>query len=222
LRPIVYCADVGSIGQKNFGWARVDPDAKDEDTGERIEELAVAIADDLNANRPVALGFECPLWAPLPAAPERLGKARRGETEKGVNRPWSGGPGAAVLATGAAQVPWVLRRIGDAAPARTAFLDWGRFQKPRKRSGLFLWEAFVTGRSKGRTHKQDALLGARAFVLALPDPRESDVSAPSDSGEEAISLVGAAMVQTGWSRSNSTLGERAIVIRATSSARARL
>ena len=72
-----------------------------------MDALGIAIAESINLKRQVALGFEAPMFTPLRDAPETLTSKRNGET----NPNWIGGPGAAVLATALAQVPWVLRDI---------------------------------------------------------------------------------------------------------------
>lgn len=106
----VYCADIGSVRGGAFGWARdCGPGGAPEVRrgGEQILELADAIAADLKDTGAVALGFECPLWVPVPLDPLELGRARPGEGD----RPWSAGAGAGVLATGLAQVVWILREV---------------------------------------------------------------------------------------------------------------
>src|SRR2546423_844956 len=88
----VFCADIGSIAQKSFAWARGIPGSDDEEVHEpgSIESLARAVVFQLEQERPVALGFEMPLFVPVPVESSRLGKARPCD----VNAPpWSSGPG---------------------------------------------------------------------------------------------------------------------------------
>src|SRR4051794_5118017 len=94
----VYAVDVGSVSQQKLGWARaygpggrVDANAEETDIRRLVDELET----DIRNNRPIALGFECPLYVPVPADPQRLGKARVGEG----NRAWSAGAGTGALAT---------------------------------------------------------------------------------------------------------------------------
>jgi hypothetical protein len=87
--PIIYAVDIGSIAQGNFGWARIDPTQDDAsvDRGDGTEICALidALTPGLHAERRgVALGFDCPLFVPIPVDPYRLGKARAGERD----RPW--------------------------------------------------------------------------------------------------------------------------------------
>jgi hypothetical protein len=91
MRPVIYCADVGSIPNGRFGWARsaADETKIERHCGTEIVEVLDGLAEDLTAGQAVALGFECPLFVPVPEQPLRLGMARPGET----NRPWSAGAG---------------------------------------------------------------------------------------------------------------------------------
>lgn len=90
----IYCADIGSIRKDNFGWAVVDGDGQR--GGTVIGELVDAVVGSLAAGVKVALGFECPLWVPVPDDASGL---TAGRTVDG-NRPWSAGAGASALAAG--------------------------------------------------------------------------------------------------------------------------
>jgi len=74
----VFCADVGSISQGNFSWA--GPGGPEQGSTE-IAELADAVATCLSAGQRVALGFEAPLFVPVPVEARMLGKARDGESK---------------------------------------------------------------------------------------------------------------------------------------------
>ena len=201
----IYCADVGSVASKRFGWASMRGSAVPR-TSEDIHALAAAVADDVRGHIPVALGFECPLFVPITEQPAKLTSARNGEG----NRAWSAGAGCGALATGLTQVVWLLREIRRLAPgAHQAFVDWPLFRTHS--SGLFVWEAFVSGTSKGITHAADALAAVKAFGAAMTQPLLlSAVTCPS----EAYSLVGAALLRTGWSTDLALLSSHCIVIRA--------
>jgi hypothetical protein len=144
----IYCADIGSIQNDRFGWARVEAEDFDIERhrgGQEITDLVEAVAEDLAARRAVALGFECPLFVPVPEDPLRLSMARPGE----ANRSWSAGAGAGSMATGIVQVAWILRQLRGHCPKTFAYLDWAQFRTAG--SGLFLWEAFVTDPAKATT-----------------------------------------------------------------------
>jgi hypothetical protein len=107
----IYCADIGSIPKSRFAWAGQSSTWRESDSS--IENLATSVAESLDAGDPVALGFECPLFVPIDTDPNLLGCARKGE---GM-RPWSANAGAASLATGLVQVPWLLRSIRERCQA---------------------------------------------------------------------------------------------------------
>jgi len=199
------CADIGSVAGGNFGWWSTDGDS-----GRAPSTLAASVSAALNSSRPVALGFECPLFVPLADDESLLTRARPGEG----SRAWSAGAGCGALATGLVQVAWVLRAIRSSLNSpRSAHLDWEGFTKAQ--SGLFLWEAFVSGAAKSSTHVADAQAAAEAFVHALPSP--GTVNAVTCS-TPVYSLIGAAMLRTGWSTSHEVLALPCLVIKVSASA----
>jgi alkylated DNA nucleotide flippase Atl1 len=209
VHPVIYAADIGSITSGNFGWARIDPEQGsayvERNDGTEIAELVDAVAFDLDVeSRSVALGFECPLFVPVPEDPFQLGAARVGEG----NRPFSGGPGTAALVTGLVQTAWILRALRDRCPEATAFLDWDEFSRAGR--GLYLWEAFVTGKAKGAAHVDDALIAASTFRESLPDPP----AANAVEADNPLSLVGAALLWSGWSQGTALLHKPCLVIKA--------
>ena len=204
---VIYCADIGSIQGGNFGWARGVPSNRGLAIRGRTDilELAESVAGDLRERRRVALGFECPLFVPLPDDPMRLTSARQGE----ATRPWSAAAGAAVLATGLTETVWTLREIRrglafDVPP----FVNWAAFREAG--AGLFLWEAMVTGSAKRGTHVEDAESAVRSFAAVMPDVANSSAIAESS----VHSLVGAALLRAGWSTDLSLLSAQCVVIRA--------
>jgi len=207
MHPVVYAADIGSIAGRKFGWARVDTATGaaelERGDGTEISELVIDVARDLNAGRGVALGFECPMFVPVPDAALRLGKARVGERD----RSWSAGPGAGVMATGLAQSAWILDQLRGRTADLIAYVDWDAFVAAG--SGLFLWEAFVTGPAKSATHVGDAMVAVRAFVDSLPDPLASNAV----HAERPLSLVGAALLWSGWSTDLVLLRASCLVIK---------
>jgi len=201
----VFCADIGSVAKGRFGWFGIDA-ARTSLSGTSIVELAHTVGAALTSGASVALGFECPLFVPLAEAPERLTSARPNEG----NRPWSAGAGTAALATGLVEMTWILTRIRATAPdGAGAYLDWGKFQESHGER-LFLWEAFVSARSKGADHVSDARIAVDAFLGALPDVPAANWIHPG----AVLSLVGAAMLRSGWTRDIGVLSAPAIVIAA--------
>jgi len=207
VKLAIYCADIGSVPEGRFGWARGDTDEAGIErhrAGTEIIELVDAVAEDLAGARAVALGFECPLFVGVPTQPMRLGTARPGEG----NRAWSAGAGAAALATGLVEVAWILCELRHRCPGTEAHLDWSRFQGAG--SGLFLWEAFVSSAAKATTHVDDATIAVRTFQAALHDPN----AANAVGAERPLSLLGAALVWSGWGSDVDLLHTPCIVIKA--------
>jgi hypothetical protein len=161
-KPLVLCVDVGA--PKNIGWASSDGAVgADDDLGAALDRISAHLRDGGRA----ALGFEAPIWTPFRADLARI-TARRGGLEKTHNRAWSAGAGAAVLAAGLALMPWCLGRIAKTAGRVSTTASLPRFQES---GGLFLWEAFVSGKlkTKGSKHPDDALRACEAFIRRWPE-----------------------------------------------------
>jgi hypothetical protein len=197
-RLLIACADVGSVAKGNFGWA--DSDGEE---GANPSEFAAKAARAISEGRPVALGFECPLFVPLPHAERELGKGRAGEG----GRPWSAGAGCGALATGLVQATWTLTEIRKRCPAASnAHLDWATFNIASR--GLLLWEAFVSGARKGADHVADARRAVSAFEAKLPLP-ETDIIAVNP-----VSLAGLALLRAGWPVGLDALTQPCLAIKA--------
>ena len=204
---IIYCADIGSVSRGRFGWARLSVGECRDDcmTGYDIGKFADLIASDLNSGAHVAVGFECPLFVPLPEDPEGLTSARPGERD----RPWSAAAGAASLTTGLTETVWILDRVKrktSAAPA--VFVKWQPFRAAT--SGLFVWEAFVTKTAKADTHHGDAELAVISFRDSLRDPEKQNVVCCVG---RVRSLIGAALMQAGLVKELEWLSKSCLVIR---------
>ncbi len=162
-----------------------------------------AIADDLASGTPVALGFECPLFVPVPEEALRLGAARVGEG----NRSWSAGAGTGALATGIVQAAWILERLRNRVPDVELHFAWNAFARG---GGLFLWEAFVTDRAKAKTHVDDAAVAVACFLDSLPEPETRNAI----DRERVLSLIGAAALWSGWTDQLEWLRAPCLVLRA--------
>jgi len=208
VNVVIYCADIGSVPRNRFGWARSDPTAAEIERhrgGTEIVDLVEAVALDLGVDRAVAFGFESPLFVPVPEESLRLGTARPGE----ANRSWSAGAGASALVTGIVEIAWILSELRRRLPAASAYLDWDEFTAAGR--GLFLWEAFVSAGAKATTHVDDAVVAVAAFSEALPEP----IIANAVTAERPLSLLGAALVWSGWSDDGDLLHAPCLVIKAT-------
>jgi hypothetical protein len=200
----IFCADIGSVKGGRFGWFGIGLDGYAA-PGNSIEELASAVAEKIRSGGKVALGFECPLFVPLRDEPMKLTNARSGEG----NRSWSAGAGCGALTTGLVEVTWLLEKIRAYTPkSAAAFLDWKAFEKAD--SGLFLWEAFVTGKAKGSGDAHDAEIAVQTFLSAYPNPD----SANAISERRVFSLVGASVLWAKWSEDLQYLSKPCLVIKA--------
>lgn len=177
-KSLIVCVDVGSVARHRFAWASSDgqsgsadgeTSALGEEPGKPVSQLVELVAGQLASTppRPVALGFECPTWVPIPTSPSHLGRRRPGEGRYS----WSAGAGAGALATGVAQIAWILRAIKSTVAHAEATTDrdsWDAVEPGAPR--LLLWEAFVPGARKSALrpdqtsqHLADAKAGLDAF-----------------------------------------------------------
>jgi len=161
-KPFILCIDVG--GPKKIGWA--DADGRD-GTGDDLGEALNYISEHLRDGGRLALGLEAPIWTPTRMDLKEI-TSRRGGIETDHNRAWSAAAGACALAAALALMPWCLARIARDAGPVAATADFQRFQE---RGGLFLWEAFVSGKMKtvGTSHHDDARLACEEFDKRWPN-----------------------------------------------------
>lgn len=198
FNPILIAAvDIGSPMAGRLGWA-VLPSGE---TGTDIGRLVLLVSEALKRG-PVALGFEAPFWIPIRSDPMTLTKARTGEG----SRSWSAGAGAGALATGLVVATHILSALKSAAPEAIATFDY--HSPPTTPGGLFLWEAFVTGRAKGDSHVSDAMIAAAAFMAATPDLGAAQKLAH----ETNFNLLGALLLRTGWAEDLGLMSQELLVI----------
>jgi len=203
---VVYCADIGSIKKKNFGWCRAElGESNSFSIGIIIEDFAVGIAKDLSEGYKVAVGFECPLFLPIPDDPIFLTSARKGEGD----RAWSAGAGCGALATGLTETVWILSRIMELTEIEIKVtLKWDEFMV--ENFNLFIWEAFVSKGSKSTTHTGDAEVAVKTFIKNYPNI----VQANAVIAENPYNLVAAAILRAGLGDDIGMLSESCIVIKA--------
>lgn len=213
----VWAADVGSVKAGRFGCCRIAADGTvTPDIPNDIEAFALGIARDLSSGFRVALGFECPLFVPVPAEKIALPKARMSEG----TRAWCAGAGATVLATGLVQTVWVFERIRE----RVSVPVIPTFKREPFVSGdanLLIWEAFVSGsvkaggRSSANPHRYDAELAAQACFQLLKSRQQEAKMPDCDAvmAEHPFSLVGAALLRSGLSGDLGLLQEPCLVIK---------
>ncbi len=197
--------DIGS--PSNLGWAMVSEKNRLKTIKCNNLDMAIETIVERLPGEAIALGFECPLFVPVRENWRDLTKARKGECSFGINRPWSAGAGATSLAIGLPIVTYTLRKIREGFPRGRVFVDWKRFvQAP---GNLLLFEAFVSGRSKGKTHMHDAILAARKMSRFLASGKfESAIHE-----DKIISLLGSALLRTGWTQDLEVLNQPCLVVR---------
>jgi hypothetical protein len=212
LSRAVYAVDIGSTrceaGQTpNFAWARVDPSDPSSVLGSSdIEKLADQIIRDLQAGQSVALGFEAPLFIPVPVESSALCHGRENERSRSFAAP----AGLAVATLGLHQAAWILRRIADSCGDSIQFeIGAGSWPPSKSHPVLFCWEAFVSDKAHGATHVQDAATAAMAFLSA-----ESNLAgATTITAERPLSLIAAAALWSGLATDSAVLHQPTVVIR---------
>ena len=151
------------------------------------------------------------MFDPIRDDPLVLTKARHGEALHGVSRPFSASAGATVLVVALVVVPYVLSKLRALAPGAPATVNWR--SPPPGRADLLLFEAFVTNQRKtaDTRHVEDAYLAIEAFRQGMRTP-EAFASAVVEA--RCLSLLGAAMLRTGWTNDPAVVAERCLVVRA--------
>lgn len=213
---VVYAVDIGTTnvqrGQDhgNVGWVRTCSE-DDEAAGHDLDELWRLVVLDLDAGRPVAIGFECPLFIPLPSDSAGLCKQRVGD----AGMPWNYGAGIYAMGIGLQEMTFVLDRMAaNASIPPTPTLVWAELVAGAAQ--LFVWEAFVTKAGKrnlpAEPHIDDARKAAEDFWDCIRSG--GDVDAASDVTEKVVvSLVGTAILRSGLSTDLGLLGVPCLVLR---------
>ena len=204
LERAIYACDIGSCRKGNFAWARIGAQQSAKPiSSPDIEKLVSSLQTDLTAGLNIALGFEAPLFVPVPENPNEIGRSRAGEG----NRPFSAGAGASAALMGLQQTAWIMHRLRGNIEKYKVIADWRLW--PPASSAILLWEAFVSGVAKGECHTDDAETAALEFQRREAS-LESDVTC-----EQTLSLVGVAAVWSGFSEDLAILKKPVLVLRTT-------
>jgi hypothetical protein len=124
-KRLIYSCDIGStlIQKKRsspaFGWVRLNPD---EGTkliwgSSDIIKLVRQLRLDIEEGYSISLGFESPLFIPVPDNSVDLSKRREGESD----RSWSAQAGAYVATLGIHQSAWILKRLHESSYGKCEF-----------------------------------------------------------------------------------------------------
>lgn len=213
---LVIGVDIGSVRRPGgFSWAAPDDSVQGQDDPSA---LGAAVVAALDAGEQVALGVECPLSVPVPAATAagwpHLGRARDGDG----TRSWSAGAGTGALATGLVQLAWLCRYVAERRPATAATTRLDRFVLAG--AELFVAEAMVTGEGKpepvGGADHADAVAAARRLAELLAaraagDPVAGDVTCAP---HVPLNLAAAAMLHAGLAVDPDKLRQDVLVAKA--------
>lgn len=213
MKRVIYACDVGSTLQQGrkapaFAWARLLPNegSKSVQGSSDIQQLVKRLELDIEEGHSIALGFEAPLFIPVPEDWKGLSKGREGDG----NRPWSASSGAYVTTLGIHQSAWILKRLHESSFGKCDFtLDWQRWWPPSgHRPVLFCWEAFVSGGAHSE-HLRDA-----ATAVAFFSDNEEDLQrANAVRAENAISLIWTVALWSGWTNDLHYLHKSTLVLK---------
>ncbi|HUT97762.1 MAG TPA: hypothetical protein VM054_01645 [bacterium] len=204
---VVYACDVGSTRGENFGWAKCENGEIKLGTN-KIDELVNELSKSLY-KKPVALGFECPCFLPIPGKSAQLSKGRVNEHDRSCFAP----AGGYVATLGIHQMAFIFDNIKqNVLKVSVNYSEWDKEPK-----SLFIWEAFVSGaaHSDDNNHMQDAATAVDEFIKRYNNGSlgNSDVTIPV--GSECISLAGLACRWSNLPYTNDVLREELMVIKPT-------
>jgi hypothetical protein len=211
---IIYACDIGTTRCStkthlpSFAWARLNPENGTIQVSSYIEKLIQQLEADIRQGCSIALGFEAPLFIPVPEDWKDLSKGREGEG----NRSFASQLGLTVCALGIHQSAWILRNLYESSSHKCVFtMDWQKHWPPRNhRPVLFCWEAFVSGSAHSEQHLIDAATTVDFFYrheMYLEDARAKVYA------EKPLSLIGCVALWSGWVSDSKILHESTLVIK---------
>lgn len=203
----IYACDIGSISKGNFAWARVDPKGGNPIASTDIDVLVTRLLQDVNTDgMSIALGFESPLFMPIPADSANLCHGRNGEG----NRSMFASAGVTVATLGVHEASWIMRTIYDHGGGLLTYtLDWNEWPPKETSRLLLIWEAFVSGAAHCGSHEQDA-----ATATVFFKENENNLNAVNAiSTERPLSMVHAAALWVGWANDLERLKQCCLVLK---------
>lgn len=106
----------------------------------------------------------------------------------------------------------MLRELQRPPRSEGVFVDCQRFSAADE--GLFLWEAFVTGKAKPKRHAADGHINdAGAAVECFGGWMRNPTQENTVSAEYPLSLIGLALVWAGWNKRLGFLKEPCLVLK---------
>ena len=205
MNRAIYAVDIGSTLSGAFAWARVYSNAPNQvSTSHCITHLAKSLRSDLTKGLSVSLGFEAPLFLPVPLHSQDLSRARDNEG----NRSWSAPAGLSVATLAIHQISWLFRNLSDLRRDRlltTHIADW----PPEQDQQFFCWEAFVSGPAHADDHMRDAATAATYFLA-----NENNLQGMNAvTANNPLSLFHTAAIWAGWITEVNQLNNQLLVLR---------
>ena len=213
MSQVIYACDIGSVKSGAFAWARITPDEQKPETSREIEELLPRIEADARQGRHIALGFESPLFMPIPENSSDLSQGRENEGARSMFAP----AGGYVTTLGLHEMAWILGKLQErCGHLLTYTLESSEWQSSQPTPVLFLWEAFVSEGAHGETHEQDAISAAEEFRKVFQKVPATEVPASKVKSRDAqatLSLAHVAALWSGWATDHDRLTCEALVIK---------
>jgi len=209
-KRFIYGCDIGSTLRGNFAWVRCEPGEDVPPIGDvTIKSLIKYLLKDFEKRCSVSLGFESPLFLPIPKTVGDLCKGREGEGDRSMFAP----AGGYVTTLGIHLAAWILREIRNAANQYNFTTDSLKWPPPDGKQIFFCWEAFVSGSAKSRRtvdeHIRDA--ATAAIFFQKNENRLGEVNAVKTA--QPLSLIHAIALWSGWSTEIKGLHEPVLVIK---------
>jgi len=208
---VIYACDIGSTRRQAFAWARLLPNKGSQSIqgSSDIQQLVKRLELDIEQGYSVALGFEAPLFIPIPESSKDLSKGRDGES----NRSFASQVGLTVCTLGVHQSAWILKRLYESSSCKCEFtLDWRCWPPSGHRPVLLCWEAFVSGQAHSDKHIKDAATAAVFFF----DNEHNLQKVNAVTAKNAISLIGATGLWSGWTTDLHYLHRSTLVLKPSS------
>ncbi|SDT09575.1 hypothetical protein SAMN05444162_3071 [Paenibacillaceae bacterium GAS479] len=153
---VIYALDISisseALKPRNTAWVKLNVTGELEEVGYNIAELAQSIGMDLQRGIKVALGFEAPMWIPLPLISEDQRFKMTGRFHNELIRNsirWFEGGAAPLVKT--LPIGYMLFKellnVRMEVSATCSIEDWSR-------ADMFLFEGFATGEYKGKASKE--------------------------------------------------------------------
>lgn len=216
MEVITYCVDVGSTNDDSdsFAWARLQGENDDNpEFGKDIEKLISKLNDDMTDSEPITLGFECPLYQPIPG-PGRSNKLSEGREDEGSRSCFAPAGGYSGF-LGLHQLTYLIQNLSN--EAREITLDFPSDLELQDDT-LYLWEAFVSeeAHTDKDSHIEDAKTGGSAFMERFHAEGELKSDLDTEEGDDNtryLSLAGTALLWNDPDLDSEILHKKTLVIR---------